>query len=741
MAPSAALGLGPVPSKPSESWETAYVFAFIYRFTSLCHDLQIGLKLRAAQDLERILEVDTRTSPSGSTEEPSPASPESDAREILTAILSTFHDNLKTANASAWARWLKTYIEDLVKHELQQPMFSILKWEENYLRTRENGFWDLDWQEKVHLLRVLVDHQLTYSTKIKSIIDENYDKPAVKSTKQQTNLSTKVDVKSSQNTLLIKPLGVDRNSCIWWQIDDSPRIYGSGNPAKSEHYWKVLSTTQSEYDELSSKLDVNPVLRSSDPSQVIPDPSGTEKPPAKKVKIPSMFSSSRKKTAQQEQHLQAEWDLGQKLTEVAQVNIEAGEQRIEQLIKEARRLEDIEARKQRRIALANAPKRDADLTRATPGFGVRSRLRSQLTKPDYVCDSDIIDRKLERAIQQYEKSSTGGSDSGKKAKHSKRKRKGRANDSRDSDSEDSEYNSGHEASVAGSNDGDDTTEIDGSTETGRPSRKRARGPKKVAAPAERRSLRVRTKIEVEAEEEPKSLVVEEESQPSASTWSRSKPPVSSSNSEVPEGPSADSVDLNGNVSVWSRGKLIYTAGNNKCKVFPSHQSCIESCSTCTLQFSDTSKPGSAPEEPNAVASNSLSGLQARLEAMAGDDDDENENDKNSTNLGEDDKKDAAPTHREALEGIDQETQQGPSLSNLFDIEDNPIQVDIGTSKSASEHLEGGKASTSSTIIEMLHEKPARTQSGQDEATHNQIHIASPAGPVQHINAPVLSSIV
>ncbi|KAI9617121.1 hypothetical protein KEM48_004978 [Puccinia striiformis f. sp. tritici PST-130] len=664
--PDSALGLGPVPSKPSESWETAYVFAFIYRFTSLCHDLQIGLKLRAAQDLERILEVDTRTSPSGSTEEPSPASPESDAREILTAILSTFHDNLKTANASAWARWLKTYIEDLVKHELQQPMFSILKWEENYLRTRENGFWDLDWQEKVHLLRVLVDHQLTYSTKIKSIIDENYDKPAVKSTKQQTNLSTKFPAD------------------LW--------LWKSG---QSEHYWKVLSTTQSEYDELSSKLDVNPVLRSSDPSQVIPDPSGTEKPPAKKVKIPSMFSSSRKKTAQQEQHLQAEWDWARSSPKSHRSTLRQAN-RIEQLIKEARRLEDIEARKQRRIALANAPKRDADLTRATPGFGVRSRLRSQLTKPDYVCDSDIIDRKLERAIQQYEKSSTGGSDSGKKAKHSKRKRKGRANDSRDSDSEDSEYNSGHEASVAGSNDGDDTTEIDGSTETGRPSRKRARGPKKVAAPAERRSLR-----------------------PSASTWSRSKPPVSSSNSEVPEGPSADSVDLNGNVSVWSRGKLIYTAGNNKY----------------------TSKPGSAPEEPNAVASNSLSGLQARLEAMAGDDDDENENDKNSTNLGEDDKKDAAPTHREALEGIDQETQQGPSLSNLFDIEDNPIQVDIGTSKSASEHLEGGKASTSSTIIEMLHEKPARTQSGQDEATHNQIHIASPAGPVQHINAPVLSSIV
>ncbi|POW11287.1 hypothetical protein PSHT_08522 [Puccinia striiformis] len=704
--PDSALGLGPVPSKPSESWETAYVFAFIYRFTSLCHDLQIGLKLRAAQDLERILEVDTRTSPSGSTEEPSPASPESDAREILTAILSTFHDNLKTANASAWARWLKTYIEDLVKHELQQPMFSILKWEENYLRTRENGFWDLDWQEKVHLLRVLVDHQLTYSTKIKSIIDENYDKPAVKSTKQQTNLSTKVDVKSSQNTLLIKPLGVDRNSCIWWQIDGEKKDYLSNfTNFPSPNLMLVFHCLKIPRDLwLWKSGQIRTLL------EIIPDPSGTEKPPAKKVKIPSMFSSSRKKTAQQDQHLQAEWDLGQKLTKSHRSTLRQAN-RIEQLIKEARRLEDIEARKQRRIALANAPKRDADLTRATPGFGVRSRLRSQLTKPDYVCDSDIIDRKLERAIQQYEKSSTGGSDSGKKAKHSKRKRKGRANDSRDSDSEDSEYNSGHEASVAGSNDGDDTTEIDGSTETGRPSRKRARGPKKVAAPAERRSLRVRTKIEVEAEEEPKSLVVEEESQPSASTWSRSKPPVSSSNSEVPEGPSADSVDLNGNVSVWSRGKLIYTAGNNKY----------------------TSKPGSAPEEPNAVASNSLSGLQARLEAMAGDDDDENENDKNSTNLGEDDKKDAAPTHREALEGIDQETQQGPSLQ--------PIQVDIGTSKSASEHLEGGKASTSSTIIEMLHEKPARTQSGQDEATHNQIHIASPAGPVQHINAPVLSSIV
>jgi hypothetical protein len=101
---------------------------------------------------ERILEVDTRTAPSELTDEPGPDS--SEAREILTTILNTFHENLKTANGSTWARWLKSYIEDLVKHELQQPMFTILKWKENYIRTRENGFWDLDWHEKVSAKRL-----------------------------------------------------------------------------------------------------------------------------------------------------------------------------------------------------------------------------------------------------------------------------------------------------------------------------------------------------------------------------------------------------------------------------------------------------------------------------------------------------------------------------------------------------------------------------------------------------------
>ncbi|OAV88492.1 hypothetical protein PTTG_00877 [Puccinia triticina 1-1 BBBD Race 1] len=711
---SSSLGVGPVPSKPSESWETAYVFAFIYKFTSLCHDLKTGLKLRAAPDLERILEVDTRTVSSEPSDEPDATS--SDAREILTAILTTFHDNLKTANASSWARWLKTFIEDLVKHERQQPVFSILKWKENYLKTRENGFWDLDWHEKVHLLRILVDHQLTYSAKIKSIIDENHDKSSAKPTKQAA------DTKPFQNPLSIKPLGTDRHSRYWWQIDDSPRIYGSGNPHKPDNYWIVLSTTKPEYAELTSKLDANPALppplQSSDISHGAAATSTTKESSTQKVKIPSMFTNTRKRTALQDQHLQAEWQLRQTLAEVAQANIEAGEQRVQQLMREAERLEELEARKQRRIALANAPKRDPDLTRSTPGFGVRSRLRSQRTKPDYVVDSDALDRQLERAIQQYENPSAGGSDSGSKTKLSKRKRKGKAAGGRDSDSEDSEY-TGQDASAAGTNEVDE--EFDGTTETGRPSRKRLCASKKVPAPGERRSLRVRTKVEVEPEEEPKPVVIEEESQPSASTWSRSRAPASPSNSENVEGASADPVELNGNVSVWSRGKLIYVAGKNKYACQPMVSSEMNSAADSTTH--------------------SLSVLQARLEAMAGNDDDDDEK---ITNLPENCmQEDTISTNRKAGKEIEQGPTHDPSLSNLFeaDSQNNSMQVDDEKSKPAPEDHPCGKAPAPSPIAELLNEKHTRIQSDQDQAANHQINNASPTGPIQHINTPVLSSVV
>lgn len=98
--------------------------------------------------------MDTRTAPSQSTDEPGADNSSREAREILTAILTAFHDNLKTAVASTWTRWLKSYIEDLVKHELRQPMLATLKWKENYIKARADGFWDLDWHEKVSILPV-----------------------------------------------------------------------------------------------------------------------------------------------------------------------------------------------------------------------------------------------------------------------------------------------------------------------------------------------------------------------------------------------------------------------------------------------------------------------------------------------------------------------------------------------------------------------------------------------------------
>lgn len=50
------------------------------------------------------------------------------------------------------------------------------------------------------------------------MIEEHHDKASGKPSKQLANLPT------FPNPLIIKPLGVDRHSRIWWQIDGKEEI-------------------------------------------------------------------------------------------------------------------------------------------------------------------------------------------------------------------------------------------------------------------------------------------------------------------------------------------------------------------------------------------------------------------------------------------------------------------------------------------------------------------------------------
>ncbi|MBW0486242.1 hypothetical protein O181_025957 [Austropuccinia psidii MF-1] len=666
------------PLKSTQSWETAYVFAFIYKFTSLCHDLKIGLRFRTAFDLEEVLQVDTRNQEATSAQDTNLIN----AQEILTEILMTFYDNLKSISANNWEKWLKAYVEDIINHELANPILAQLNWKENYVRTRKNGFWDLTWNEKVHLLKVLVDRQLTYSPKIKAMVDENYEKALIKPTKQAANIAAKsssVTVKPFQNPLLIKPLGVDRNFKTWWQIDDSPRVYRSGNPYKSPCTWEVLSTTNTEFLKLKSSLASDSLphqLETSDCPSPIESLDSKQKPQVKKLKIPLMFInpstnlSPSKRDKKQDQGIKLELQLNRALEEIAQPNIQAGEQQKQELIRRQEKLDQQEAKKRRKIDLINA---QPNLTRSTPGFGLRSRLRSLASKPDYVVDSDSRDKEWERGLREYEKAYTPRNFN-KDGQPGKQKCLGGIQCSQTS-SEDAEDQISKHSDLADEEEegeydamADEGSEFSSKTSNnGRSSHKHQNDSKKrstTKSEGERRSSRVRTKHEADVEETSKLPVDEEVPQPLPPIWSRAQAP------NVPHDQVNDSIgshasnqdNLNGNVSVWSRGKLVYVAGNNKYVskpvTAPKKKIIAKPGSGVVLKTissfpQDLTPSGAASGSLHALHSNSLASLQARLSAMTGDEEEED----NTLHL----KEKTSPAA--AKEGI---TVEDEALSSLFD---------------------------------------------------------------------------
>lgn len=69
--------------------------------------------------------------------------------DILTAIVTIFHDNLKVINTSNWQRWMQQYVDTVLKGKTQIHMYNLLRWNENHLKTSPDGFWGLNWQKKV----------------------------------------------------------------------------------------------------------------------------------------------------------------------------------------------------------------------------------------------------------------------------------------------------------------------------------------------------------------------------------------------------------------------------------------------------------------------------------------------------------------------------------------------------------------------------------------------------------------
>ncbi|CAE6412802.1 unnamed protein product [Rhizoctonia solani] len=232
--PKAITLLEPNADHPSSRWETAYVYAFIVKFTGLRG--KDGLESPA--DLEEALLF------------PGPT-------PVLEQVLARFVLNLRPGSRNTG--------HDISPNLIARTTQSIL---DEFLRTSERSCWwddslrcnldpfvghqgdvfTLPWETKLQILRQLVDYQLQHSALVRDIIDTVWGaRPAKHRKGAKKEAPPPAAAGYTKNQLLVEPLGQDRTRRRFWILDDSARVYVSGNPWKSHCLFYATSSTRDEY--------------------------------------------------------------------------------------------------------------------------------------------------------------------------------------------------------------------------------------------------------------------------------------------------------------------------------------------------------------------------------------------------------------------------------------------------------------------------------------------------------------
>ncbi|ORY25948.1 hypothetical protein BCR39DRAFT_498733 [Naematelia encephala] len=243
-------------SVPSDDWQTAYVWAFISKF----HQRSKIPKLECYDDYERSLV------------EPVPNRPDDTLEGILICFLNNLKPGIRNLDCENVQAKLSEYISDMLAQSTEFTVWDH-EWahneeargscctsnpdrlylgrllhggetvedrvEKNPIRRmqKENkGLFELDWQERVKLLRQLVDWQLTACPAIRSVIDNEW-KFAPKLKKDPVSIDYSVHT---------EPLGQDRLKNRIWALDDSGRLYRSGNPFKRPCHLVLMSRNLAE---------------------------------------------------------------------------------------------------------------------------------------------------------------------------------------------------------------------------------------------------------------------------------------------------------------------------------------------------------------------------------------------------------------------------------------------------------------------------------------------------------------
>ena len=167
--------------------------------------------------------------------------------EILQKLVSLSPGSIPNdrKNSQQWFPYLVRFVQTALGEQFRRG----LAWRKNWLRqegvrigTEDEGmWWRLEWEEKVHLMRVWCDWCLCYSADSRGRVEDGYDLGKQRVSKRRPY----------NNHLIIEAFGTTINHGQVWALDNSYRIYSY----KAElDAWSVLASTKQGYHYFTSSL-------------------------------------------------------------------------------------------------------------------------------------------------------------------------------------------------------------------------------------------------------------------------------------------------------------------------------------------------------------------------------------------------------------------------------------------------------------------------------------------------------
>ncbi|GAA5845061.1 hypothetical protein JCM9279_005419 [Rhodotorula babjevae] len=422
--------------------------------------------------------------------------PVPEASPLIRALCELFQDNLKPIKELTDYHGKKTWFHFIINFVSNRfnadPYYhGGFRWETNLLRTKgrkpgqetEQKFWMLRWEDKIHLMRIMVDYQLVNAPPVREIIKENYDIGNQRIAKRDPE----------SNGLVILPAGRTSTGLTLYHLDASPRLYASCDPFEADSAWICLSSTLKGYKAFVKTLAA--------PTKADKKAQALRGPFAKAAAQAAAAAAAAAATAAGGSSSAAKKGKGGEEQEDPKGEERVTRARLEtdlvDMMEYEAAMEAIEQRKSR--AAERLATRDARVARTLQrlsyqGTSTRSsrlRARGDTSRVHY---DDPGEFDGEQATSEY----GGGDDDEQQQGRRKRRRTGAA--------------AGDGGSVAGSEAGDDAASVGGSSR---------RSSVRPSVPGERRSNRVRLRDQQDDDgasvkgDEPDASMVDEASAPAA----------------------------------------------------------------------------------------------------------------------------------------------------------------------------------------------------------------------------------